>query len=124
MNLLVLKATTLAVMAALVVGGAWWTKQSYDNAKRAEGVAKVQPKLDAALDQLRNDTEAFISISKSMAALKENSKTLAKSVELSKTKNIERKKQETAQLAAIDLVPITGATSCEQTSNAIRDVFR
>lgn len=124
MNLLALKAITLAVMAALAVGGAWWSKRSYDNARRAEGAAKVQPKLDAALGQLRSDTEAFIEISKSMTALKENSGKLAKSVATAKTKNIDRQKQADAQLAAIDLVPITGTTSCEQTSNAIRDVLR
>jgi hypothetical protein len=124
MNFLALKAITLAVMAALAVGGAWWSKRSYDNARRAEGMAKVQPKLDAALGQLRSDTEAFIEISKSMTALKENSGKLAKSVATAKTKNIDRQKQADAQLAAIDLVPITGTTSCEQTSNAIRDVLR
>ena len=112
------------VLFAIVAGGAWSAKHSYDERRRAEGRSQLQPALNASVDQLKADVAAFKAIEESMLALTKKSAAVSKAVTVATKTNIVRERVAETRVEFIDRIVPVGDTACEQTKDAIQKVLR
>ena len=128
MNLLIRYAAGLIGILVFMGGGAvaWrhYVAEPYREAGRAEVRAKLLPALQKATDQLNQNTETFKQIEGYMVTIKAVDTKLKQQVVLAQGANSKRKVVEVERVKYIDRVVLTGATECERTKDAIRQVLR
>jgi len=128
MSLLIRYAVGLLGVLLFMGGGAFawrhYVAEPYREAGRAEVRAKLMPVLQKATDQLNQNAEAFKQIEGYMVKIKADDTKLKKQVEAAQGVNAKRKIVEVERIKYIDRVVLTGATECERTKDAIRQVLR
>ena len=107
------------LIVALLAG-----KTAYDHNKQAEGRAQLAPLIAKMSDQLKADVAAFETITVQMNAIKADSERLKSRVAQALLINGKRQVIERDRIQYIDRVQPQGATECERTTDAIKQVLR